>query len=177
MTNVGQRFLQESALFLKDVYLPKIERCVEQLTDENLWWRPNEESNSIGNLILHLSGNVRQWILSGVGEQPDARKRQQEFDQREVIPKKQLLEQLRSTVVEAVDVLTHLNPSFLAESRMIQKKEVSLLYAVYHVVEHFSMHTGQIIAITKLRTGKDLRFYDMKNGIPTEQWHKDKPAL
>lgn len=172
MKDHGEQFLIESARFLQDVFLPKIQRCVEQLTNEDVWWRPNENSNSIGNLLLHLSGNVRQWILSGLGGQADTRTRQQEFDQRSANTKDELLDALKKIVNEASAVLLTFDPALLSERRMIQHKEVSLLYAVYHVVEHFSMHTGQIISLTKIRTGRDLRFYDMKSGVPVEQWRK-----
>ncbi len=174
--NTGRQFLNESSRFLTDVFFPKIERTLEQLSDDDIWWRPNEASNSIGNLILHLSGNVRQWIISGLGGQEDKRTRQQEFDERSKIPKAELISRLRTTVEEAVGVLNQLDPSLLSERRVIQKKEVSLLYAVYHAVEHFSMHTGQIISFAKLRSGKDLKFYEMKDGLPVELWRKEKPS-
>ena len=84
MTDVAQTFLGESRQYLRGAYLTAIERSVAPLTDAQVWWRPNEASNSIGNLILHLSGNVRQWIVGGVGRQPNERNRQLEFDERKV---------------------------------------------------------------------------------------------
>jgi uncharacterized damage-inducible protein DinB len=151
---ISQSFIEESRAFLTKQFLPKIERSVEQLSDEDVWWRPNEETNSIGNLLLHLSGNVRQWIISGIGGALDKRVRQQEFDERSDIPAGELISKLRSTVEEADAVLAQVDPSSLLEKKKIQGKEVSTLYAIYHVIEHFSMHTGQIILITKSRTGK-----------------------
>src|SRR5882724_3514934 len=104
-TSVSQDFIRNARELIKDEYLPKIERCVEQLTDEQVWWRPNPESNSIGNLLLHISGNARQWIVCGLGAATDQRQRQTEFDERNVIPRDELIARLRTTVTEVDDVL------------------------------------------------------------------------
>jgi len=79
-TAVGVAFVHQSVEYLLNDYLPKIQRCLEQLTDEQIWWRPNSQTNSIGNLVLHLSGNARQWIVCGLGDQPDHRNRSLEFE-------------------------------------------------------------------------------------------------
>src|SRR5690348_17060498 len=113
----SRAFIAHAAHFLVNDYLPKIERCLEKLTDEQIWWRANEESNSIGNLILHLCGNARQWIVCGVGAQPDARDRDAEFAQREIISRDELLTLLRSTLKEVRSTLLNLNPSLLLEHR------------------------------------------------------------
>lgn len=167
---ITQMFLQQSVDFLLGHYLPKIEQCLDVLTDEDLWWRPNEQSNSVGNLVLHLAGNIRQWIVSGLGGRPDTRKRDQEFDGKTVVPRAGLKEKLRSVMEEAGEVLRSLDPEMLSGKRPIQQKEVSVLYAVYHVVEHCSMHTGQILYITKERTAKNLGFYGFEKGKPVERW-------
>lgn len=172
MSEINNAFISESVKCLRETFLPKIERSLERLTAEDVWWRANENCNSIGNLLLHLAGNVRQWIISGVGGAPDSRVRQQEFDERNPIPIEELIGKLRATVEEACQVLSTLDSATLLEQRLIQKKEVTILYAIYHVVEHFSMHTGQILLITKMRTGADLKFYDMSQGKPVETWHK-----
>ncbi len=172
MTDTGEAFIAYARTLLKSDFLPKIERCLEKLKDEDMWWRADSESNSIGNLLLHLSGNVRQWIVSGVGSAPDLRERQAEFDAREGIGRAGLLENLRLTLDEADAVLARLAPSELLERRRIQESEVSLLEAIFHVVEHFSMHTGQIILITKMLTQSDLRFYDFSTGVPVQTWHE-----
>jgi uncharacterized damage-inducible protein DinB len=168
-STVSQAFIARASAFLVDDYLPKIERCLEKLTDEQIWWRANEESNSIGNLILHLCGNVRQWIICGVGGQPDNRNRDAEFAQRGVIARDELLTLLRSTLAEVDTTLRTFDPSLLLEHRKIQGNDVELLYAIFHVTEHFSMHTGQIILLTKLLTASDLRFYDFEVDAPIER--------
>jgi uncharacterized damage-inducible protein DinB len=171
MNDIGDAFVTQARSLLKSDYLPKIERCLEKLTDENIWWRANADSNSVGNLLLHLSGNARQWIVSGVGDAHDARQRQEEFDAREGLSRDELLLTLRETLAEVDHVLTNVTTARLLERLTIQKCDVSVLEAIFHVVEHFSMHTGQVIVITKLLTQGDLRFYDFSKGAPTPTWH------
>lgn len=168
----GQAFIDLSRRYLRDDYLPKIERCLEQLSDEEVWWRPNEASNSIGNLLLHLSGNIRQWIVSGAGGAPDVRRRQEEFDASEVVPAAVLLARLKETLREVDEVLARLDPAVLGERRVIQGHERTVMEAVYHGVEHFGMHTGQILYVTKLFRASDLRFYEVKDGIATPTFRR-----
>ena len=101
---VSKAFIVKAQTFLEE-YLGKIETCVAKLTDEQVWWRPNSESNSIGNLLLHLSGNARQWIICGLGNQIDERQRQTEFDARDVMPREELLKTVRTTVTEVMSVI------------------------------------------------------------------------
>jgi len=167
---VSKAFIARASAFLLGDYLPKIERCLEKLTDEQIWWRANEESNSIGNLILHLCGNARQWIICGVGAQPDNRNRDAEFARRDPIPRAELLTLLRSTLLEIQSTLETLDPLMLLERRKIQGHDVDILEAIFHVTEHFSMHTGQIIMLTKMMTSSDLRFYGFEDGVAVETW-------
>lgn len=156
-----RRAFIEKARTLIDEYLGKIETCVAGLTDEQIWWRPNPESNSIGNLLLHLSGNARQWLVCGLGGETDARERQAEFDARDVMPRDELLETIRTTVREIGVVLGSFDSSRLLDQYHIQNYDTSALDAIFHVTEHFSMHTGQIILITKQLTAQDLHFYNL----------------
>jgi uncharacterized damage-inducible protein DinB len=167
---VSRAFLNRAVEFLLSDYQPKIERCLERLTDEQIWWRANEESNSIGNLILHVCGNARQWIVAGIGAAPDARNRDAEFEQRELIPRHELLALLRSTLADVERTLHDLDPSTILERRKIQGNDVEILEAIFHVTEHFSMHTGQIILLTKLLTATDLHFYDFEGDVPTQRF-------
>ena len=168
--DTGAAFLEQSREYLTGHYLPKILASVEQLSDEDLWWRPNEASNSVGNLMLHLSGNVRQWIVSGVGGAPDQRERAREFAQRAPLPRAELIAALTRAVREADAVLAGVSRSGLGELRLIQGREVTVFEAIYHVVEHFSTHVGQIVMIAKQRGGKDLGFYRMDDGMPRAAW-------
>src|SRR6266545_3757665 len=136
MTEVAQSFIAQSRRLLMDHYLPRIERCLERLSDEEIWWRAHPEFNSVGNLMLHLAGNVRQWVISGLGVAADQRQRQQEFDERGPLPRAELLNGLKRTVEEADVVLASLSPRLLPERRQIQGCDVTVLEAIYHVVEH-----------------------------------------
>ncbi len=159
MDVIAHTFLDKSRLLITADDLPKIERCVDRLSDNDIWWRPNEASNSIGNLMLHLCGNVCMWIIGGVGELPFERHRQREFDERSRIPAAELLGRLRGIVQQADEVLSAVTPDDLLNRRAIQGYDVTVLEAVYHVVEHFSMHTGQIILLSKARVNGDLKLW------------------
>lgn len=155
----AEAFISQAKHHLTRDFLPKLRACVKLLSDEEIWWRANENTNSVGNLLLHLAGNVRQWIIAGMGTAEDTRKRDAEFSARGPIPGKELLEKLESAVTEAVAVLDSVDRTRLLEKRPIQIYDVTGLQAIFHVVEHFSYHTGQIIYITRLLKNVDLKFY------------------
>jgi hypothetical protein len=152
-------FLEFSRWKLLEQYWPRLRSCVDSLTDEQVWWRPNEASNSIGNLILHLDGNVRQWLVASFSKMADVRDRPAEFKQRGAISTKALLEQIDRTLQEASEVLARLTEADLVASYEIQGYTVSGLHAVYQVVEHFGLHYGQIVYVTKMLQARDLGFY------------------
>ena len=166
---LSRRYLRE--------YLTKIRLSVSVLDDRVVWARPNEQSNSIGNLMLHLAGNARQWIVSGVGGAPDVRDRQSEFDQRAPLPVTMLIDRLEQTISDVDRVLASLTPADLHTRRTIQASDVTVLEAIYHVVEHFSMHTGQIILLAKADQPDRVRFYEMVDGHPklTADFHGRTP--
>jgi uncharacterized damage-inducible protein DinB len=151
-------FLTDSRKLLASEHLAHIAKCLQQLTEEEIWWRPNAASNSAGNLVLHLCGNVRQWIISNLGENPDVRDRDSEFAERGTVPREVLTARLKSTVQEACRVLGRLPEERLSRKYVIQGLHVTGLEAIAHVVEHFAYHTGQIVYITKLKRGRDLKF-------------------
>ena len=161
MSETGHEFISRSRYHLAKDFLPKIEMCLERLTDEQIWWRPNEQSNSIGNLLLHLSGNARQWIVCGVGGAADSRERDAEFAQRSVIARGDLHSLLTRVLADVDATLAQFDPNQLLERRTIQGSEVTVLEAILHVVEHFSMHAGQIVYITKQLTVEGMHFYDL----------------
>lgn len=154
----AQEFLRYSALKLRQ-QCSQIEACTAKLTPEQVWRRGGERQNAIGNLLLHLTGNVRQWILAGVGGQPAARDRDAEFAARNGPVPQQLTAALRAAVEDAAGLIEALPEARLTETVEIQGHHVSVLEAVYHVVEHFSGHAGQIIVLTKMYTNSDLGFY------------------
>lgn len=168
--DVARAFLTHSTRFLREDFLPKIRLAVERLSEEDVWWRPHPSANSVGNLILHLSGNLRQWVVVGVGGGDDRRDRQREFEAEGGYSKDELLTALTQTVEDAGQVLATIPDARLLEMRRIQGREVTGIEAVYHAVEHFSMHTGQILYIAKLRSGQELGFYELVDGIPRPTW-------
>lgn len=152
-------FLEFSRKKLLEQYWPRLQACVESLSDEHLWWRPNKSSNSIGNLILHLNGNVWQWLVASFNRLEDARDRPAEFNAQGGISGAALLATLGATMEQATQVLSRLTEAELIAPFDIQGYRVTGLDAVYQVVEHFGLHYGQILYITKMLQGKDLGFY------------------
>jgi uncharacterized damage-inducible protein DinB len=147
----------------------RIDTCLGGLSEEQVWARGGENENAIGNLVLHLCGNVRQWIVAGVGGHPDVRERDAEFAAHGGPGIPELCGRLRTTVADAVSVLDGAAPERLAERVVIQGYDVSVLEAICSVVEHFSMHTGQIIFATKRLTGADLGFYRHLRTAPAHE--------
>ena len=156
-------FLCFSQKKLLEQYWPRLRACVESLNENQVWWRPNETSNSIGNLMLHLNGNVRQWLVDSFNLQEDKRDRPAEFAAEGGIPASELLEKLGATMQEASDVLARLTEADLLAPYEIQGYHVRGLDAVYQGVEHFGLHYGQSLYITKNLSGKDMGFYSELN--------------
>jgi len=173
MNDTGEEFIARSRYHLTEDFLTKIERCLERLSDEQIWWRPNEQSNSIGNLVLHLCGNARQWIVCGVGGAEDQRNRDAEFAQREMTPRSDLSSLLKRTLADVDATLAQVGTTQLLDRRTIQGTDVSVLEAILHVVEHFSMHTGQIMMLTKMLTNADLAFYQFEGTTAVPKWKTD----
>lgn len=167
--DLGAEFLDEAQFRLKRQHLPHIIACLRALSEEEIWWRPNAASNSVGNMVLHLCGNVRQWIISGVGGATDVRNRDLEFSEQGPLPRQGLIVLLRGTVNEACHVLVHTPADSLGEPFSQQGFRTNRLRAIAHVVEHFAYHTGQIIYVTKLRTGRDLRFTRLPKPKPARR--------
>jgi uncharacterized damage-inducible protein DinB len=151
-------FLRFSAEKLRQL-CGRIEDCLGRLAYDQVWLRGSGNENAVGNLVLHLCGNVTQWIGSGVAGRPDRRERDAEFAARGDVQPAELAARIRAVVDDAVVVIRSLPPARLAERITVQKYDVTVMEAIYHVVEHFSMHTGQILFATKVLTGKDLGYY------------------
>ena len=141
----------------------RIEDCVGRLNHDQIWTRNADNVNSVGNLILHLSGNVRQWIGFGIGDLADQRDRDSEFAARGGMDAKELLERARKTVSDAIDILGRFDGARMLDKVTIQNLEVTKMEAIYQVVEHFAQHTGQIIFVTKMLTGDDLGYFKHLN--------------
>jgi uncharacterized damage-inducible protein DinB len=133
--------------------MPKIERCMSQLTDEQVWFRSDETSNSIGHLLLHLAGSTRYWAIEVIGGSSIGRIRQREFEPPASVPSDRLMADLRAVVDEVDRLLAELPVAVLLDERTSKGQQATVLWCVYHIVEHFSMHTGQIISMTKALVG------------------------
>jgi hypothetical protein len=162
-------FLDFARKKLLDQYWPRLKACVEPMTVEQVWWRPNEASNSVGNLILHLNGNMTQWLVASFNKDEDKRNRPEEFAAHGGLTAAKLLSRLGATIAEAEKVLNRLTVDELLATYVIQGYTVRGLDAVFQVIEHFGLHYGQIAYISKSLSGKDLGFYRElnKTGRPT----------
>jgi uncharacterized damage-inducible protein DinB len=174
--DIASTFLDRSRHYLAFEYPTKIRRCLDVLPADALWKRVDERSNSIGNLLLHLAGNVRQWIVGSVGGAADHRFRSAEFAAREGASADILFDGLRSTLDEADRVIGSLTAVQLLERRTIQGRDVSVLDAVFHVVEHFALHTGQIILLTKHAAPGHIQFYEDAGGLAVPRWRDEADA-
>jgi uncharacterized damage-inducible protein DinB len=156
-------FLKFSADKLEQLH-SRIQDCLARLTADQVWVRGSENENAVGNLVLHLSGNVRQWIGSGVAGLEDHRQRDAEFDARGGMTPAELSELLKTRVADSVAIIREVPPRRLVDRIQPQGHDVTVLEAIAHVVEHFSQHTGQVILLTKLLTGEDLAYYQHLRG-------------
>ena len=168
--SLASLFLERSRYFLGTEYLTKLRSAVEALPADALWWRPNEQSNSVGNLLLHLNGNIRQWIVCGVGGATGSRDRAAEFAATDGPAASVLMADLETALSEIDRILGALTPADLLERRTIQGRELTVLGAIYHVVEHFSHHLGQIVLIAKLHAPGAIEFYEDAGGLARELW-------
>jgi uncharacterized damage-inducible protein DinB len=143
--------------------ISRIKKCLSMIDDSQLWYRHNDHVNSIGNLILHLEGNARQWIVSGLGKKPDARKRSEEFVPDRNLSKHQLIMLLEQLEIDMKPIINHQTEESLTEVKKVQVFEETGLSVLIHVIEHFSYHTGQITLITKQLTGQQTFYYGHLN--------------
>ena len=170
--SVAENFLARSRYWLTKEYPIKLRHCVEALPRQAVWSRPDPSSNSIGNLLVHLTGNVTEWILGGVGGQTVSRYRAGEFSQADGADARKLLDNLETVLREADSVIAGLTERDLQRQLVIQDRETTVLAAVYHVVEHFAMHTGQIIFLTKIYAPNKIHFYEDAGGLAVPTWHR-----
>lgn len=148
----------------------KIRHCVAQLNDEQLWNRPDDELNSVANLMLHLTGNLQQWCIAGILERPDDRDREAEFQAAEGLIGEELMSQLQTVVDKAIAVIQNLNDESLNQNRRIQGFDVTVLQALFHTIPHFVGHTHQILMLTRLHLGSAYQFEwspdQTRTGVP-----------
>lgn len=156
--NFQQEFIKESVCRINES-IKRVTKCLDEIDEMELWKRPNEHSNSIGNIVLHLCGNIRQYIISSLGQAEDIRERDKEFSANEVFKKSELLAKLQETTNEAITVMEGLDEAALVKLYFVQGFQLSGIGIIIHVTEHYSYHTGQIAFWVKLLKNNDLGFY------------------
>jgi uncharacterized damage-inducible protein DinB len=152
--------LVNNALYRMDESTRMIKKSLDEITDEEIWLKPNESLNSIANLMLHLSGNISQYIISSLGETEDIRNRDAEFNATGGLTKAAVLKKLEDTVNTAKRVIFDTTPEQFVKVRQVQGFSLSGVGIVLHAVEHYSYHTGQIAFYVKQLKNRDLGFYD-----------------
>ncbi len=156
--SIQAHFLAQSIRYIQ-MNPTRIKNCIDRLSEDQIWKQPNESSNSIANLMLHLEGNIRQYIVSGLGDQADVRERSLEFSSRSTYKSEQIFDKLSQTIEAACLVISKLDDQQLDRMYSIQGFELSGVEVVLHVTEHLSYHTGQIALLTKMYLNQDLGFY------------------
>jgi uncharacterized damage-inducible protein DinB len=159
---MNEGFIREflaQAIHRIDENTPKLITCVKELSESELWKRPNPHSNSVGNIILHLCGNIRQYAISSLGNRKDVRERDKEFSAGGGYSGSELIKKLTDTLDEAKGIIQDVTAEELLRKRKVQGYSHSGIGIIIHVTEHYSYHTGQIIFWTKLLKDKDLGFY------------------
>jgi len=156
--NTVNEFITQSVQRI-EINLPRIEKCLNELDEEEIWLRPNYPSNSVGNLILHLCGNITQYIISSIGGMDDNRRRDEEFSAEGGLTKTELLDKITGVINSAIEIIKNMSEDDLLKVSNVQVYELSGIAKIIHVTEHLSFHTGQIVFWTKLLKEKDLGFY------------------
>ncbi|HAX49418.1 MAG TPA: DinB family protein [Ignavibacteria bacterium] len=162
MQNITREFIESSAGYIKQNF-PRIEKCFSELNEDDIWYKPNLSSNSIGNLVLHLCGNITQYIISALGGKADSRDRDLEFSAAGGYKKADLLAKIKEVSDSATVIISSLDEEQLLRSYSVQGYEKSGIAIVVHVTEHFSYHTGQIVFQTKMMKDIDTGFYRGKD--------------
>lgn len=152
-------FIEDVKVRFFDESFPRIRQCLSLLNEEQIWHRPNGNSNSIGNLVLHLEGNIRQWLISGIGSAKDERERDLEFSEKGPLATDHLINRLDELEKDALPILEKINKEDLILNKTIQGFETNVTSVLIHITEHLSYHTGQIAFYTKLLKDVDLKFY------------------
>jgi uncharacterized damage-inducible protein DinB len=166
MFDVFRKEFIDQTLISIDENTSKINACLKQLDEKDIWFRHNEHVNSVGNIILHLCGNIRQYIISSLGGAPDIRERDLEFSTAGGLTNAELAAKWQEIIREAKTIIAPASPENLLRQRVVQGTTHTGISIIIHVTEHYSYHTGQIIFLTKLYKNTDMGFY---SGIDLNQ--------
>jgi uncharacterized damage-inducible protein DinB len=159
ITNYHQLFIVEIRRRLTGECQERTLKCLDLLSEQDIWYRPNEHSNSMGNLVLHLCGNVTQWLFSTLGGEKDIRERQAEFDHRKPIQRNDLKKQISELMAKADKIISQLKPADLLETYEVQGYHENGVAILMHITEHFSYHVGQLTYFVKARRDLDIGYY------------------
>ena len=170
--HLDRLFVDRARDYLASEYPAKLRLTLAVLPHDKLWWRPNDDSNSVGNLLSHLNGNLRQWIVAGVGGEAFERHRAEEFAARQGAQASALLAPLERTLADVDRILSGLTADRLAERCAIQGRDLTVLDAIFHVTEHFAYHLGQIILVAKMFAPGGVHFYEDAGGLARPLWNK-----
>lgn len=160
LAQLHQSILTETRRRLFEDSISRTKKCLNFLSDEDIWYKPNENSNSVGNLVLHVCGNARQWLLSGLGGAEDIRQRQTEFDEKGPLPKAELFKHLDDLQVDLEILFSRIQPEDLVKIYGVQGFNESGFGIIMHVVEHFSYHVGQMTYFVKARKDLDTGYFE-----------------
>ena len=158
-TQLRNALINNIVKYMIDENFPRVIKCLEMLNEAEIWYRPNSQSNSIGNLVLHLNGNLNQWILDYIGGKPFVRNRQLEFDADKTHSKEELIHMLTNLSEELGSCIQSVTSDKLLETLPIQNQQETGISVLIHITEHFSFHAGQIAFITKWLKEQQTNFY------------------
>lgn len=156
--NAADAFLHESVINIEGAR-DHILHCLSQLNDEQAWWRPFEEANSIANILLHLCGNMTQWIIAPLTGRPDLRRREEEFARRDATSIAELRDRFVAVAGEAVAILKTFDSERLLDALRVQGYEVSVMGALYNSISHLRGHEQEIVYITRLQLQGAYRYW------------------
>jgi uncharacterized damage-inducible protein DinB len=157
--------LHVSRTRLTNDYPEQIRACLRSLTDDEIWWRPNEKANAVGNLVIHLCGSNRFYLVHAIGGRDFARDRDAEFAERTRVPGTELMRRLDEMVRDCDEVLAQLTPDRMLETTDRTGKEgTTFAQILLHVSHHNAVHMGQIVYATKL----------LREGAIDELWRKGR---
>ncbi len=159
MQEIQNALIKETLRRIVGESIPRIKQCLNTLSEEEVWYHQNDNSNSVGVLTLHLCGNVRQWVLAGVCGLPDNRQRDLEFSPQDQPSRVELARRLDVLASDLSSHLPEITDDILLDVRKVQCYEESVLSMLVHATEHFSYHTGQIVYFTKYLKDVDTAFY------------------
>jgi len=158
MESISKAFLEESKYRFESAFI-RLYHCLEQINEKQIWWKPDSRMNSIGILIKHLCGNLRQWTVIQMNNSEDHRKRPEEFSDEKKLSKPELISLVKKINDDFIAAVNNFDPARLSEPKVIQGYNVTIMTAMYRSLTHLEGHVGQIILLTRLQLGEKYKIY------------------